>query len=225
MKQLVMIRISFVVVLSLMSTSIGFGGSNGNTTQPNAKAEQTKEVKRDETLLYNLQTALATEANEAASYTAFGKRADEEGYGQVASLFRALAQAEQIHSANKAALIEELGGTVESRLDSPDVRTTIENIDWALEAEHYEKDTMYPRYSLQADKANNKEAVQSYEFQLASEQRHVQILQQARNDLAAYSGQNIDFFICRRCGNTVRSLSFETCPVCETPKEDFIKVR
>jgi rubrerythrin len=222
MKQVVMIRISPIVVLLLMAASIGLGGGNGIS---NAEAGQTKEAKHDETLRNNLLTAYATETNEAALYAAFGRRADEEGYGQVASLFRALAKAEQIHSANKATLIEELGGTVEHQLDSLDVRMTIENLDWALEAENYEKDTMYPRYAVQADKANNQEAIQSYEFQLAAEERHIQILLQARNDLAAYSGQNIDFFVCPRCGNTVRSMSFKACPVCETPKEDFVKVR
>jgi rubrerythrin len=225
MTQLVLVRISTVVALLLMSASMGLGDDSGTVTQTNTKAGQTKEVKRDEALLYNLQTAYATELNEAVVYIAFSKKADEEGYGQVASLFRALAHAEGIHSANKAALIEELKGTLEYQWDSLDVQSTIANLDWALAAENYEKETMYPRYALQADKANNNEVMQAYEFHLASEQKHVQILSQARNDLAGYTGQNIDFFVCPMCGNTVRSLSFKVCPVCETPKEDFIKVR
>jgi rubrerythrin len=223
MKQISLIRIGMTILAVLVSACPAFCGDNsGAASLLSPTASQKKESKIGKTLLYNLQTAYSTEANEAILYNAFGKRADEEGYGQVASLFRALAQAEQLHSVNKAVLMK---GTVEPHWDSLDVRTTIENLDWALEAEKYENDTMYPRYVSLADKANNNAAEQSYRFCLASEQRHIQILQQARNDLADYTGANIDFFVCPRCGNTVRSLSFETCPVCAVTKENFTRVR
>ena len=39
--------------------------------------------------LDNLQAAYNGESNASAKYAAFAKKADEEGYGQVASLFRA----------------------------------------------------------------------------------------------------------------------------------------
>ena len=50
--------------------------------------------------LDNLQAAFNGESNANARYLAFAKKADEEGYGQVASLFRAAARAEEIHAAN-----------------------------------------------------------------------------------------------------------------------------
>ena len=52
------------------------------------------------TTLDNLQEAFNGESNANARYLAFAQKADEDGYGEVASLFRAAAKAEEIH-ANK----------------------------------------------------------------------------------------------------------------------------
>lgn len=48
--------------------------------------------------LQNLQTALNGERNAHARYLAFAEEADQEGYEAVASLFRAAAAAEEVHS-------------------------------------------------------------------------------------------------------------------------------
>src|SRR5664279_606623 len=76
------------------------------------------------TTLKNLQTAFNGESNANARYDAFAKQADKEGYGQVASLFRAAARAEAIHAANHAVVIKNLGGTPEAKVEKPDVKTT-----------------------------------------------------------------------------------------------------
>ena len=46
----------------------------------------------------NLQEAFAGESQANRKYLAFAKKADTEGYGQVAKLFRAAAEAETIHA-------------------------------------------------------------------------------------------------------------------------------
>src|SRR5690348_12838623 len=61
--------------------------------------------------LENLQAAYDGESNANAKYLAFAKRADEEGYTKVASLFRAAARAEAIHINNHAKVIKQLGAT------------------------------------------------------------------------------------------------------------------
>ena len=57
----------------------------------------------------NLQTAFDGESNANAKYLAFAKKADEEGYLMVASLFRAAARAEEIHKNNHADVIKKMG--------------------------------------------------------------------------------------------------------------------
>jgi rubrerythrin len=61
--------------------------------------------------LANLQSAYNGESNAHAKYLEFAKQADSEGYGKVASLFRAAAAAEQIHLTCEAAVIKEAGTT------------------------------------------------------------------------------------------------------------------
>src|SRR5437660_10583560 len=61
-----------------------------------------------------LQTAYNGESNAHARYLAFAQKADQEQYGEIASLFRAADKAESIHATNHAAVIKKLGGTPNS---------------------------------------------------------------------------------------------------------------
>ena len=76
-------------------------------------------AKASATTLENLQAAFNGESNANARYLAFAKQAQSEGYGEVASLFRAAARAEKIHATNHAAVIEELGALPQAQIDSP----------------------------------------------------------------------------------------------------------
>ena len=219
-----LIRIVVLAILVFATTALCDENTNQASQVPPSETAS-KATAADSELLHNLQTAYITESNEVEQYTAFGKKADEEGYGQVASLFRALANAEQIHSANKAELTRDLGGEAHSKPEPFEVLSTIENLDRALQAEKYEQETMYPQYASQADKANYNEVQQAYKYCLSSEQRHLLVLKQAHKNLGDYTGANVDFFVCTKCGNTVRSLNFDECPVCKTPKTNFTAVR
>jgi rubrerythrin len=50
--------------------------------------------------MQNLKAAYSAESNAQARYLAFAEKADAEGYGAAASLFRAAARARQIHVTN-----------------------------------------------------------------------------------------------------------------------------
>jgi len=55
----------------------------------------------------DLQDAFAGESQANRKYLAFAKKADQEGYKQIAKLFRAAAEAETVHAHNH---LRELGG-------------------------------------------------------------------------------------------------------------------
>ncbi|KUK00360.1 MAG: Rubrerythrin, partial [Methanobacteriaceae archaeon 41_258] len=57
--------------------------------------------------LENLKEAFAGESQANRKYLAFSKKADEEGYPQIAKLFRAAAAAEAVHARNH---LEAMGG-------------------------------------------------------------------------------------------------------------------
>src|ERR1019366_4174424 len=96
--------------------------------------------------LDNLQAGFNGESNAHARYLAFAEKADQEGYGEVASLFRAAAKAEKVHSANHAVVIKEMGGTAQAKIETPVVKSTKENLEAAIKGESYERDTMYPEF-------------------------------------------------------------------------------
>ncbi len=174
------------------------------------------------TTLANLQTAFNGESNAHARYLAFAKKAEAEGYGEVASLFRAAAKAEEIHANNHAVVIKKLGGTPEAKIETPDVKSTKENLEAAIKGETYERDTMYPGFLKQAREARNTDAIQTFNFAKTAEAEHAKLYTKALKDLAKLKGTKAkNFYVCSVCGYTVEKVDFAKCPSCFSPKEKY----
>ena len=90
------------------------------------------------TTIDNLLAAFEGESNANAKYVAFAVKADADGWHGAASLFRAAAQAEQIHAANHARVIRQLGGEACCEIHAVHVKTTLENLKAALAGEQVE---------------------------------------------------------------------------------------
>lgn len=175
--------------------------------------------------LQNMQTAFNGESNAHARYLAFAKQADNEGYGEVASLFRAAARAEEIHAGNHAQVIKKLGAVPEAKVESPEVKSTRENLEAAIKGETYERDTMYPDFLKQARMDRNKDAIKSLNYAKTAEEEHAKLYTAALAGLENLKGtKSATFFVCPTCGYTTRDASLSKCPSCFTPKEKFEKV-
>ncbi len=79
----------------------------------------------------DLMAAFAGESQANRKYLAYAKKADKEGFPQIARVFRAAAAAETVHALNHFRVN---GG----------VKGTIENVKYAISGEHYEFTTIYP---------------------------------------------------------------------------------
>ena len=177
------------------------------------------------TTLENLQTAFNGESNAHARYLAFSEKANQEGYGEVASLFRAAAKAEEVHAANHAVVIKKLGGTPEAKIETPVVGSTKENLAAAIKGESYERDTMYPEFLKQVRAEGNRDAVQTFNYAKTAESEHAKLYSQALNDLPKLKGsKSKDFFVCTVCGYTTTQMDFSKCPSCFSPKDKYEKV-
>ena len=174
--------------------------------------------------LDNLMKTYDGESNAHARYLAFATKADGEGYGQVASLFRAAAAAEEIHFKAQAEVITKLGGTPKADVKAPTVKSTKENLEAAMKGESYERDAMYPDFIKVAEKEKIDAAVEVFSEAKAAEAAHAKLYQEALGNLDGWKAGKKDFFVCPECGNTVVALTFEKCPVCATPKDKFKKV-
>jgi len=174
--------------------------------------------------LDNLQAAFNGESNANARYLAFAKKADEEGYGPVASLFRAAAKAEEIHAATHAAAIKQLGAEPKADVKAPVVKSTKENLEEALRGETYERDTMYPEFIKQAKADKNKKAIEAFSEAKVAEGSHAKLYDEAIKNLASWKGPRKDFNLCSVCGYIVVAIDFKKCPNCMAPVEKYVKV-
>lgn len=160
----------------------------------------------------NLKDAFAGESQANRMYLAFAKKAESDGFPQVAKLFRAAAAAETVHA---HAHFRVLGG----------VKDTEANLQTAIEGEGYEFKKMYPGFVKEAEAEKNDPAAVSFRNALAVEEIHHDLYSEAlasiRNgkDLA---GQ--DIFVCEVCGNTVYGHAPDKCPVCGAEKSKFMKI-
>jgi len=161
----------------------------------------------------NLQEAFAGESQANRTYLAFAKKAEADGYPQIARLFRAAAAAETVHA---HAHLRVLGG----------VKDTADNLQAAIDGEGAEFQTMYPQFVAEAEAEGNKAAVMSFKNAMAVEEIHHGLYSDALeahnagNDLPAAS-----IFVCDICGNTVLGEAPDKCPICGAPKSRFTEVQ
>ncbi len=176
--------------------------------------------------LDNLMVAFNGESNAHAKYTAYAKKADEEGYGAIASLFRATATAEEIHFKNHAKVIVQMGGTPKADIKLPEIKTTEENLRDALHGENYEKDVMYPEFIKIAEAEGNKAALRTFEYALDAEICHAVLYTEALAELESRKNSGPrTIYVCPICGYTVETLSFDKCPACNLVSEKFLEIQ
>lgn len=157
----------------------------------------------------NLQYAFAGESQANRKYIAFAKKAEEEGYKQVAKLFRAAAEAETIHALNH---LRELG----------DIKSTKENLEAAMNGEIFEFENMYPPMIEDAKADEDKGAERSFIFANEVEKIHAGLFKKALENLG--KNPEVDYYVCQVCGNTVEGEPPDKCPICGALKKSFKKV-
>lgn len=176
------------------------------------------------TTLENLVTAFNGESNAHAKYIAFAKKADEEGYTKVASLFRAAARAEEIHAQNHAEVIKSLGSEAVADIKKFAVGTTRENLDVAIKGEVSERQVMYPAMIKRARTDSNRQAMRSFNFAMTAEAEHAKLYKDALANLEQWKGGTKDFYVCSVCGYTTTNLDFKKCASCFVKVDQYEKV-
>ncbi len=160
----------------------------------------------------DLQEAFAGESQANRTYLAFAQKAEEDGYSQVARLFRAAAASETVHALNH---LQVMGG----------IRDTLDNLQEAAEGEAAEFRNMYPEFIERAKESGNEDARDSFEYASEVEEIHHSLYQKAIE--AVKQGEDLpetEMFVCQGCGNTVEGEAPESCPICGAPRSMFEKV-
>lgn len=156
----------------------------------------------------NLWDAFAGESQANRKYLAFAKKADQEGYTQVAKLFRAAAEAETVHAHTHLRTLK-------------DVKSTAENLEAAIAGETHEFKSMYPDMIETAKKEGDKIAERSFTYANEVEKIHAALYQKALDQMDKL--EEAEYYICSVCGYTCENQPPDVCPVCGVKAKFFFK--
>ncbi len=159
----------------------------------------------------NLQEAFAGESQANQKYRAFAKRAEKDGFANIARLFRTTAEAERIHAEGHLKALEMIASTAE-------------NLEAAIAGETHEFTEMYPPMVALAQ-ADGHKAKTMFKFAVDAEEVHARIYQQALD--AVRQGVDMkasEFYLCPVCGYIELGAPPEKCPVCGALKKIFTLV-
>lgn len=157
----------------------------------------------------NLEAAFSGESQANRKYLAFAKKADEEGFHQVAKLFRAAAEAETIHAHTHLRSMGMIGSTAE-------------NLDVAVAGETYEFKSMYPAFIEDARNEGETQAERSFRLANEAEKVHADLYIKARKTLG--SEEPLDYFLCTVCGHIAEREAPDSCPLCGAKKQAYRQV-
>jgi rubrerythrin len=159
----------------------------------------------------HLAEAFAGESQANRKYLAFAKKADTEGFPQIAKLFRAAAAAETVHAHAHLRVMKGIGDTAA-------------NLAAAIEGEGFEFKEMYPQFIEDAKAEDNKAALMSFENAMAVEEIHHTLYSEALDTLKG--GGDLPtgpIFVCKVCGNTVSQVP-DKCEICHAAKSAFDEI-
>jgi len=170
----------------------------------------------------DLRTACRIETNARARYLAFAQKADQEGYGEVASLFRAAARAEEIEINNQAAVIKKMGAVdYPAAITNPVVKSTRENlVTAAAPGEEYAGD-MYARFIKVAKARSNQDAATAFFYAQGSWTQNEILFHKALLDLDNMKGKSRTYYVCTVCGYTAERPVPRTCVTCASSAEKY----
>ncbi len=180
-----------------------------------------------EKTLENLVKAFIGESQARNRYTFYAKIAKKEGYEQIAEIFEMTAENEREHAKWLFRLIKQLGGKkIKVEAEAPVVLgTTAENLQAAIDGEHYENTEMYPEFARTAREEGLDEIAERLEAIAKAEKHHEErykkLLENVKNNMV-FKKEKAVWWTCRKCGYVhFGEEPPEKCPSCSHPSNYF----
>lgn len=155
----------------------------------------------------NLSRAFSAESKAAIRNAAFANKADQEGYGQIGSLFKAVAEAESVHARRFLLLMRGKIGTTE------------ENLERAFQNEIRANVEEYPTLIKEAQEEGEEGALKAFSQARDVEDRHAILYKNAMNNML--SERQTAYHVCQVCGYISEDAAPDHCPVCGAVKTKF----
>jgi rubrerythrin len=158
--------------------------------------------------LNNLKSGFVAESQAHLRNLTFAMKAEQEGYPQVARLFRAIAEAEAVHAFNHFRLLGAVSGTQD-------------NLESAFERENLAAST-YPQFVREANEEDNTSVATVLSYSRDVEKGHAALYKKALAHMMA--AEETEYYVCQVCGHVSDGVLPDVCPICGAPKEKFRRV-
>lgn len=159
----------------------------------------------------DLRLVFAAEAKAQARNQAFARQARQEGFPQIARLFKAVARAESVHAQGALRFLQGVAGSTEDNL-----RTAFEN-------EITAKQEGYPPLIKKAFEQGREDLAWTLIRARDVEERHAALYKSALSALAV--DRQTNYQVCKVCGYIFEDNIPDTCPVCKSGPEEFEAVK
>jgi rubrerythrin len=156
----------------------------------------------------NVYTAFVGEAKAYHRLLAFARKAHEEGFDQIAKLFRAVAAAEGVHVERHLKLMGEAM-----------VHGTEENLRFSFESESTVNQVYYPQFIREAEEEGETAAALTFSQARDVEEGHAALYKRALN--ALLRDETHDYHVCQVCGYIAEREAPDQCPICNAKRDRF----
>jgi rubrerythrin len=153
-----------------------------------------------------LQQAYAGEAKASLRLKVYAEKAEQEGYPQIAKLFRVIAFSEEIHGARALKVLKE-------------IKTTEKNLAESFQSEKGVAEVAYGEFVKLAEAEGNQGAVIHFSQSRDVEETHAKLYKEAMNHFL--EERETVYHVCLVCGYVADGVLPEICPVCGAKAEQF----
>ena len=153
-----------------------------------------------------LHQAYAGEAKAGLRLKVFADKAEEEGYPQLARLFRVISASEEIHGVRCLRMLRDIKGTEENLASSFESETKVAGV-------------AYNDFIKLAAEEGDDPAVTVFSQARDVEETHAKLYKEAMSHLM--EERETTYYVCQVCGFVSDGVLPDLCPICGADKEQF----
>ena len=151
--------------------------------------------------------AYTGESKAALRLKVFAEKAVQEGYPQLARLFKVISFSEEIHGKRALRLLREVKSTEENLADSFESETRVAGV-------------AYDNFTKRAEEVGDKAASLYFSQSKDVEEVHAKLYKEAMNHVI--EERETTYYVCEVCGYVSDGILPDECPVCGVGKERFV---
>lgn len=161
----------------------------------------------DEKIKDAMHQAYTGESKAGLRLKVFAEKADQEGYPQIAKLFRVISFSEELHGKRALRLMRE-------------IKSTEENLAESFESETRVAGVAYDNFIKYAEEVGDKAASLYFSQSRDVEEIHAKLYKEAMDHVL--EERQTTYYVCDVCGYVSDGILPEECPVCGAKKDRFV---